>query len=50
MANVVDPLAGSYCVESLTDEIEASAHALIEEVDTLGDAARPSWSARRRGG
>jgi methylmalonyl-CoA mutase N-terminal domain/subunit len=37
---VVDPLAGSYYVESLTDHIEAGARALIEEVDALGGAAR----------
>lgn len=36
----VDPLAGSYFVESLTDRIEADARALIEEVDALGGAAR----------
>jgi methylmalonyl-CoA mutase N-terminal domain/subunit len=37
---VVDPLAGSYYVESLTDQIESGAHALIAEVDALGGAAR----------
>ncbi|NOT07806.1 MAG: methylmalonyl-CoA mutase, partial [Gemmatimonadales bacterium] len=36
----VDPLAGSYYVESLTDRIEAEARALIEEVDALGGAAK----------
>ncbi len=36
---VVDPLAGSYYVESLTDEIERAARALMEEVDALGGAA-----------
>jgi methylmalonyl-CoA mutase N-terminal domain/subunit len=40
VANAVDPLAGSYYVESLTDEIEAGARALIEEVDALGGAAK----------
>ncbi len=40
MSGVVDPLAGSYYVESLTDEIEAGARALIEEVDALGGAAK----------
>jgi methylmalonyl-CoA mutase N-terminal domain/subunit len=37
---VVDPLAGSYYVESLTDQIESGARALIAEVDALGGAAR----------
>jgi methylmalonyl-CoA mutase N-terminal domain/subunit len=36
LADVVDPLAGSYYVESLTSEIEAAARALIEEVDRRG--------------
>jgi methylmalonyl-CoA mutase N-terminal domain/subunit len=40
VARVVDPLAGSYYVESLTDQIEAGARALIEEVDGLGGAAK----------
>ncbi len=35
----VDPLAGSWYVESLTDRIEAEALALIEAVDALGGAA-----------
>ncbi len=39
MAKVVDPLAGSYYVERLTDDIEAGARALIEEVDAMGGAA-----------
>jgi methylmalonyl-CoA mutase N-terminal domain/subunit len=37
---VVDPLAGSYYVESLTDEIERGARELIAQVDELGGAAR----------
>jgi methylmalonyl-CoA mutase N-terminal domain/subunit len=40
VAGVVDPLAGSYYVEHLTDEIEAGARELIAEVDALGGAAR----------
>ena len=39
MAGVVDPLAGSYYVEALTDRIEIGARALIAEVDALGGAA-----------
>jgi methylmalonyl-CoA mutase N-terminal domain/subunit len=38
--DVVDPLAGSYYVECLTDSIEAGARELIAEVDSLGGAAR----------
>jgi methylmalonyl-CoA mutase, N-terminal domain len=40
VANVIDPLAGSYYVESLTDRIEAGARELIAQVDALGGAAR----------
>jgi methylmalonyl-CoA mutase N-terminal domain/subunit len=36
--DTVDPLAGSYYVERLTDEVEARARALIERVDELGGA------------
>src|SRR5688572_3920551 len=39
VASTADPLAGSYYVESLTDDIEAGARALIEEIDALGGAA-----------
>ena len=39
MTRVVDPLAGSWYVEALTDTIEAEARALIEEIDALGGAA-----------
>ncbi|MEO5797969.1 MAG: methylmalonyl-CoA mutase family protein [Gemmatimonadales bacterium] len=39
MSRAVDPLAGSYYVEALTDRIESEARALIEEVDALGGAA-----------
>jgi methylmalonyl-CoA mutase N-terminal domain/subunit len=40
IADVVDPLAGSYYVEALTDEIEAGAAALIDRIDELGGAVR----------
>jgi methylmalonyl-CoA mutase, N-terminal domain len=40
LADVVDPLAGSYYVEALTDSIEAAARALMAEVDAIGGAAR----------
>jgi methylmalonyl-CoA mutase, N-terminal domain len=36
----VDPLAGSYAVEAMTDEVEAAAVALIGKVDELGGAVR----------
>jgi methylmalonyl-CoA mutase N-terminal domain/subunit len=40
VADVVDPLAGSYYLESLTDAIEGGARELMAEVDALGGAAR----------
>jgi methylmalonyl-CoA mutase, N-terminal domain len=36
IANTVDPLAGSYYVESLTDELEGRATELIEKSDAAG--------------
>ena len=36
VTNVVDPLAGSYYVESLTHELAEAAWALIEEVEDMG--------------
>ena len=40
VADTVDPLAGSYCVESLTDKIEQEAENLIAKIDELGGAVR----------
>jgi methylmalonyl-CoA mutase, N-terminal domain len=39
VARTVDPLAGSYYVEWLTDEIESRATALLADIDLLGGAA-----------
>ncbi len=36
VADVVDPFAGSYYVESLTNQIEERAWAYIQQIDTLG--------------
>jgi len=38
VAATVDPLAGSYFIESFTDRIEAEALALIDEIEALGGA------------
>jgi methylmalonyl-CoA mutase, N-terminal domain len=37
-ADTVDPLAGSYFIESLTDELEAAAWKYIEKIDLMGGA------------
>jgi methylmalonyl-CoA mutase N-terminal domain/subunit len=36
VANTVDPVAGSYAIEVLTDEIERGAQALLERIDRAG--------------
>lgn len=36
VANVIDPLGGSWFVESLTDRMEQEAHAYFERIDALG--------------
>ena len=38
VADTIDPLAGSYFVETLTDELEAKAQAYIAKIDQLGGA------------
>jgi len=61
VADLIDPLGGSYAVEALTDRIEAEALRLIEEVDALGGApaavargyfqeaiGRSAWEAQQR--
>jgi len=61
VAEVIDPLGGSYYVEALTDQIEREALTLIEEIDGLGGAAeavakghfqeaiaRSAWTAQQR--
>ncbi len=40
ITNTVDPLAGSYYVESLTDELEDRATALFERVQSMGGAVK----------
>ncbi len=38
IADTIDPLAGSYVVEYLTDEIERRAEAYIQQIDEMGGA------------
>jgi methylmalonyl-CoA mutase len=40
ITNVVDPLAGSYYLESLTDELAKEARKLIDEVEAMGGMTR----------
>ena len=39
VADVVDPLGGSFAVEKLTDEMEAEAREYIEEIKGMGDGS-----------
>src|SRR5439155_16422743 len=40
VANTVDPVAGSYAIESLTNEIERGAREYIKKVESLGGMLR----------
>ena len=40
VADTIDPLAGSYFIESLTDKLEAKAVEYIEHIDKLGGAVK----------
>jgi methylmalonyl-CoA mutase N-terminal domain/subunit len=40
VADTVDPMAGSYCIESLTTEIEEKAERYIEKIDDMGGAVK----------
>ena len=40
VANTTDPVAGSYAIEHLTNEIESGAMAYIEKIDSLGGMLR----------
>ncbi len=40
VADIVDPLGGSYAVEALTDEIERCAQGYIQRIDELGGMVR----------
>jgi methylmalonyl-CoA mutase N-terminal domain/subunit len=39
VADIVDPLGGSFAVESLTDEVERKTMAYIEEIKEMGDGS-----------
>jgi methylmalonyl-CoA mutase, N-terminal domain len=50
VASTVDPLAGSYFVEALTDEMEKAIGQVIEDIDARGgfvEALRTGWVQRR---
>src|SRR3954462_9054041 len=38
--NVIDPLGGSYYVETLTDQLEREAESLFEQIDSLGGVVK----------
>jgi methylmalonyl-CoA mutase N-terminal domain/subunit len=48
--NVMDPLGGSYYVESLTDQLEAEAEAMFAEIETVGgvvEGLEQGWFQRK---
>jgi methylmalonyl-CoA mutase N-terminal domain/subunit len=48
--NVIDPLGGSYYLETLTDQLERDAEALFEEIDAVGGVVpglETGWFQRR---
>ncbi|HEX6964604.1 MAG TPA: methylmalonyl-CoA mutase family protein [Gemmatimonadaceae bacterium] len=50
IANVIDPLGGSYYVEALTDQMEAQAEAIFEEIERVGGvvhALETGWFQRK---
>jgi methylmalonyl-CoA mutase N-terminal domain/subunit len=49
VANTVDPVGGSYAIESLTDELESRAEALLKKIDRMGGmlpAIEKGWVQR----
>src|SRR2546427_10116838 len=46
VTNTVDPLGGSYFVETLTNEVERGAWDYIEKIDALGEIGRASCRER----
>lgn len=47
ISKVIDPLAGSYMIEALTDELESKMEKMIEKIDGLGgmvEAVRKGWT------
>jgi methylmalonyl-CoA mutase N-terminal domain/subunit len=49
VADVADPMAGSYAIEALTDRIEADARAYIEKIDAMGGAVKAIESGYMQG-
>jgi len=50
VADTIDPLAGSYYVESLTDDLEAEARSILDDVEDRGGMLRAiedGWVQRR---
>ena len=54
VTRTVDPLGGSYFIETLTDKVEAEAQAYIDEIDNMGGGLWPRckehWTQEQGGG
>jgi methylmalonyl-CoA mutase N-terminal domain/subunit len=49
LGQVIDPLAGSYYVESLTDRVEAATWELMDKIESMGgsvEAIKSGWMQR----
>jgi methylmalonyl-CoA mutase N-terminal domain/subunit len=40
VANTIDPLAGSYCVEAMTDRLEKQAYDYFERIESMGGVVK----------
>ena len=40
IANTIDPLGGSYCIESLTNQLEEKAYKYFDQVESMGGVVR----------
>jgi methylmalonyl-CoA mutase N-terminal domain/subunit len=43
VTQVIDPLGGAYCIEALTDLLEAEAQKLLEKLDAMGPETAFRW-------
>lgn len=47
VANVIDPMGGSYCVETLTNQLEQEAEKILKTLEDMDDVAAEQWMKRK---
>lgn len=47
VANIIDPIGGSYCVEALTNQLEQEATAILKTLEDMDDMAADQWMKRK---